>query len=388
MSFTRRIGGYAPAVLSAVRNISRAKVRSALASVAIFIGVVSIVIIGGGGEAFKQSQLQNVESQGATYVFVAPGTDHPDGYFTQEGIREIQETVGDTGLVATASREADWHRRGDSEQVSISYMGSAEMLRAVYAVNRGSVPQNWRQELVVSGSFAAEHSLNPGDRLRVEWSDDGSSTPRTYRVVAVLTESQGIGGGDLYLPITALEQRQYSQVQVLTDSAGRAEATAALLRDEFNSREDRLLVFELTSLLRLFTSVVNGINTFLIGVGAISMVVAGVSIANTMLMAVIRRREEIGVLRAVGYQRKDILRILIIEAALLGFVGATAGLIVGTPIVMIANQVFLGSLFAFSETALLYLAAAFGFGIVISIVAGAYPAWIAANERPVEALRG
>ena len=389
VSLWYRLAGLFPSLLSALRNVSRAKVRSGLAAAAIFIGVVSIAIVGAGGEAFKQSQLQNVESQGATYVFVSPGLDNEQGYFTREDLREIQETVGSTGVVATTSRDGEWQQRvGETEQVSISYMGSAEMLETLYTVDRGAVPLNWRQEAVVSGSYAAEHNLSVDDRMRIQLTDDENSSVRTYRVVAILTESGGFGGSDVYLPISMLDERQYTQVQVLTDSAGRAEATAELLREEFNGRKDRLLVFELTSLLRLFTSIVNGINTFLLGVGGIALVVAGISITNTMLMAVIRRREEIGVLRAVGYQRTDIVRILLIEAAVLGALGAAAGVVVALPFVMLANSVFLGSPFAFSTTALAYLGAAFVFGITVSLVAGAYPAWRAANERPVDALRG
>lgn len=389
VSLWYRLAGLFPSLLSALRNVSRAKVRSGLAAAAIFIGVVSIAIVGAGGEAFKQSQLQNIESQGATYVFVSPGLDNEQGYFTREDLREIQETVGSTGVVATTSRDGEWQQRvGETEQVSISYMGSAEMLETVYTIDRGEVPLNWRQEAVVSGSYAAEHNLSVDDRMRIGLSDDENASVRTYRVVAILTESGGFGGSDVYLPISMLDERQYTQVQVLTDSASRAEATAELLREEFNGRKDRLLVFELTNLLRLFTSIVNGINTFLLGIGAIALVVAGISITNTMLMAVIRRREEIGVLRAVGYQRIDIVRILLIEAAVLGALGAAAGVIVALPFVVLANSVFLGSPFAFSATALTYLGAAFAFGVTVSLVAGAYPAWRAANERPVDALRG
>jgi putative ABC transport system permease protein len=107
-----------------------------------------------------------------------------------------------------------------------------------------------------------------------------------------------------------------------------------------------------------------------------------------MLMAVVKRREEIGVLRAVGYTRRDIVRILLLEAALLGAVGAGVGVVLATGGTMVANAMFLGDPFAFTETALLYLFGAAVFGILTSVVAGVYPAWRAANERPVEALRG
>jgi putative ABC transport system permease protein len=373
---------------SAIRNLSRAKIRAGLAALAILIGVTSIAIVGAGGEAFKQSQLQNIESQGATYVFVSPGVDSETDYFTREDLLEIQETVGATGVVATNSEDAEWRQRGGrTEQLSISYIGSARMLRAVATVERGELPRNWRQEAVVSGGFAAQHNIEIGDRLRVQHGGE-DDTERTYRVVAILTESNQLGGGDIYLPVTLLDEQRYTQVQILTESASQAEATAELLRTEFNGREDKLLVFELTGLLRLFNQIVTGINTFLLGVGTIAMVIAGVSIANTMLMTVMQRREEIGVLRAVGYQRLDILRILLLETTMLGVAGGVAGIALALPVVMVANQIFLQNPFAFSQTAIGYFVLAFGFGVAISLLAGLYPAWRAANERPVDALRG
>lgn len=386
MSLSYRLSRYAPTLVAAFRNISRAKLRSALAAVAILIGVVSIAIVGAGGEAFKTGQLQNVQDRGATNVYVFPGPDADQERFTREDIIEIQETIGVTGVVATTTRDGEWHQRSErTEQISLSYLRSTAALRATNTIATGELPPTWRQQAVVSDQFASDHGIDPGDRLQI--SQNGGQV-RTYRVAAVLAASPGFGGDDIYLPSRVLDTRQYDRIRVLTDSTDRAQVVASLLRDEFNQRNDRLLVFELTSLLRLFRQVVNGINTFLIGIGAISLVVAGVAIANTMLMAVIRRREEIGVLRAVGYSRAAIVRILLAEATLLGVAGATAGIILALPAVVFANSVFLDSPFAFTPLAIGYIFAAFTFGIGVSIFAGVYPALRAANERPVEALQG
>ena len=386
MSLGHRLSRYVPTLVAATRNISRAKLRSALAAGAILIGVVSIAIVGAGGEAFKTGQLQNVEERGATNVYVFPGPDAEQERFSREDIIEIQDTIGATGVVATTTRDGEWHRRSDrSEQISLSYLRSTTALRATNTIATGTLPTTWRQQAVVSSQFASDHGIEPGDRLQVSQHDNDV---RTYRVTAVLAQSPGFGGTDVYLPIRVLDDRRYDRLRVLTDSTDQAQLTASLLRDEFNQRDDRLLVFELTSLLRLFKQVVNGINTFLIGVGAIALVVAGVAIANTMLMAVIRRREEIGVLRAVGYSRSDIVRILLVEATLLGVAGATAGIVLALPAVAFANSIFLGSPFAFTSGAIGYILLAFSFGVSVSILAGVYPALRAANERPVEALQG
>jgi putative ABC transport system permease protein len=390
-----RIAGLFPSLVIARRNISRAKARSALAAAAILIGVVAIGVIGAGGAAFKQSQLQTIQAQGANNVFVAPGFDKAESHFDREDLKAIEETVHPAGVVATKGGTREWIRRPNRrETVSITYI---EDPRALYSIGVGELPDNWRRSVVVSHDFAAENGIEPGDRItlvrerEVENATDGNATvetERTYRVTAVLEESQAFGVDDVFLPIEQAEDRTYSQVRITTTSVEQAEVVAERLRERFNDRKELLLVFELTSLVRLFRSIVNGINVFLAGLGSISLLVAGVSITNTMLMAVIKRREEIGVLRAVGYGRFDIMRVLLIEAALLGAIGSAVGLVISVAATMVANAVFLGGPLAFTGESLLYLGAAVGFGMLTSLLAGAYPAWRAANERPVEALRG
>ncbi|MDS0293743.1 ABC transporter permease [Halogeometricum luteum] len=392
MSWLYRIAGRFPRLVIARRNISRAKARSALAVLAILIGVVAIGSIGAGGAAFKQSQLQTLQGQGATNVYVSPGPDMDRSYFDREDLKAINETVGPAGVVATRGGDlAVLDRNGTRESVSVTYLDDP---KRVYEVGRGTVPDDWRRSLVVSSAFAADRDVEPGERVTVVSETEAGTetaadeTERTYRVAAVLEDAQAVGASDVYLPIERAEAREYGQVRVTTRSTDRAEAVATALREEFNDRKQRLLVLELTSLVRLLTTIVNGINTFLAGLASISLLVAGVSITNTMLMAVIKRREEIGVLRAVGYGKRDIVRILLLEASLLGVLGAVIGVSISVAVALVANAVFLGDPFAFTRTALLYLAGAAAFGVATSLLAGAYPAWRAANERPVEALRG
>jgi putative ABC transport system permease protein len=390
MSWLHRVAGQFPRLVIARRNISRAKARSALAALSILIGVVAIGSIGAGGAAFKQSQLQTIQEQGATNVFVSPGPDMEQSHFDREDLKAINETVGPAGVVATRDGDVELlERNGSRESLSVTYLDDP---RRIYEVERGHVPDDWRRSLVVSHEFAAEHDVGPGERVtlvtQTETAGGATDVERTYRVVAVLAESRSVGGSAVYLPIERASARQYSQVRVTTRSTERAEAVAEALRERFNDRKQTLLVLELTSLVRLLKTIVTGINTFLAGLGSISLLVAGVSIANTMLMAVIKRREEIGVLRAVGYRKGDIVRILLLEASLLGGLGAVVGVLLSVGVALAANAVFLGDPFAFTPTAFVYLAGAAAFGVGTSLLAGVYPAWRAANERPVDALRG
>jgi putative ABC transport system permease protein len=386
VSLWHRLAGRFPSFVIARRNVSRARTRSILAAVAILIGVVAIGAIGAGGAAFKQSQLDRIQDQGATNVFVSPGFDAEARHFDREDILAIEETVGSAGIVATQDTSMNLVTRDGRDFVSATYI---EDPRQVARVQTGEIPTNWRRQIVVSDGFAAEHQVTVGDRVSlVHVGTNETGEPEPYRIAAVLAETQGFGTSDVYLPLARADERTYGQVRVTTQSVTAAEDAATRLRERFNDRKDRLLVFELTSLVRLFRTIVTGINAFLAGLGSLSLLIAGVAIANTMLMAVIKRREEIGVLRAVGYTKADVVRLLLVEAALLGTIGAAIGGVIATLVALVANAIFLGDPLAFTGTAVAYLVAAMGVGVVTSVIAGIYPAWRAANERPVEALRG
>jgi putative ABC transport system permease protein len=385
-----RIVGRFPSLVIARRNISRAKTRSALAALAIVIGVVAIGAIGGGSVAFKQSTFQVIEDQGANNVFVSPGFDAEQRFLDDEDLKAIRETVGADGVVGTSSQSVEWRERaGRTEGISATYI---EDPRVLFDVGTGEVPTNWRNSVVLSEEFATENRLGVGDRVTIlteERTPTGTvTTEETYRVVAVLAPTDQFGVSEVYLPVEQAPNRQYDQIQIVTANADRASAVAGELDEKFNGRKSKLFILELSSLVRFFKNLVNSINLFLVALGSISLVVAGVAIANTMLMAVIKRREEIGVLRAVGYQRGDVLRILLAESMLLGVIGTAVGSVIAVLATAVANVIFLGDPLAFSPEALRYLAGAAVFGILVSVVAGIYPAWRAATDRPVEALRG
>ncbi len=129
-------------------------------------------------------------------------------------------------------------------------------------------------------------------------------------------------------------------------------------------------------------------------IGLIALVTASLGIANTMIMSILERRREIGVLKALGADDSDIRRIFLYEAAAIGTLGAAFGIIVGWIITRIAS--FVAQSFMRNEgvetielfaTPLWLIGIALGFGIVVSLLAGYYPARRAARLDPVESLR-
>jgi putative ABC transport system permease protein len=180
----------------------------------------------------------------------------------------------------------------------------------------------------------------------------------------------------------------FDQVLVTAGSGAQANESAIAIREELNRRDDRVEIFELASVNQEVNEFFGLLNAFLIGIGSISLVVAGVSILNVMLMSTVERRQEIGVLRAVGVQRMQVVRMILAEASLLGLVGGVLGCLLAIFAGMALNSyAFDDPMATFQMRNLLFLLLAFGFALGTSLVSGLYPAWKAANERPVEALR-
>jgi putative ABC transport system permease protein len=268
---------------------------------------------------------------------------------------------------------------------SFAQLYGTDRPRALFEASEGTVPERHRQGALVGAELAAQLGLQVGSPIEIEGN--------RYRVVAVLAESEAISpiqpDSAVVLPPGEFRVPEVTQVVVQANSGEDARTVARTVEERLNARTERVSVFELSSILDRINEFFALLNAFLIGLGAISLVVAGVSIFNVMLMSTAERRGEIGLLRAVGVQRGDVLRTLLVEAALLGVAGGAVGVVLSAAAALTLYQVTPLSLsVVLVPSNGLYLLVAFGFGVAISILSGLYPAWRAANEQPVDALRG
>ena len=156
-------------------------------------------------------------------------------------------------------------------------------------------------------------------------------------------------------------------------------------------------IYDSRDLLRQYDQIYNQIMVFLLGIGAISLLVAAVSILNVMIISVTERIREVGILRSIGASRKDILMMFLYEAMMLGIIGSTIGgilSVVGGYFiskvaigVMTAGTTFGESASVFGPGTFVFIAGGVLFGVIVSTLSGLYPAWQASRMTPIEALR-
>ena len=144
------------------------------------------------------------------------------------------------------------------------------------------------------------------------------------------------------------------------------------------------------SLIRTFVTILNIVQAVLVGIACISLLVGGIGITNTMYTAVLERTKEIGVMKAIGATRNQILLVFMIEAGFLGLLGGTIGILMGmtlSKLIEVGSKYAMGSNILQASFPWYLIAGAMCFSFLIGTGSGVMPALRAANLQPVEALR-
>ena len=227
----------------------------------------------------------------------------------------------------------------------------------------------------------------------------------SYEVVGVLEESGG-GFGDgtddtVFIPISTAQSRLFTTrtrtgeraVNTITAQAVSEERTDAaqeqiteILRERHDivfAEDDDFILFSQSDLLATFDAITATLTTFLGSIAAISLLVGGIGIMNIMLVSVTERTREIGIRKAIGALKRDILVQFLLESMVLSLLGGLLGLTLGWGITQIAALAFDFNMVIDPST----VALAVGFSAAVGLLFGIYPAWRAAGLRPIEALR-
>jgi putative ABC transport system permease protein len=294
----------------------------------------------------------------------------------------------------------------------VNFNDYSQVYSTTFEAASGAIPINPAETDAVVGTRVNQPGQNgtiffgASDRINITWTNATVLPPvnETYTadVSGVLGKIGGFGVGGpsdtgVYIPIdkalSFFGTEQVDMIIVKLKSSDNATITnvSKLITDHFSNQ---VSVISSTAVLSLLTSIFSLLQLFLGGIAAISLLVAGIGIMNIMIVSLIERTREIGILKALGMKSRTVLTIFLGESVIIGLIGAVVGIVLGW-ILANATATILGSgAFGggggFTITPLLtpeVLVGALGFGVGVSVIFALYPAWRASKLKPVEALR-
>jgi putative ABC transport system permease protein len=218
---------------------------------------------------------------------------------------------------------------------------------------------------------------------------------RRFQVIGLMAAKGQMLGFDIddaaYVPVSVglelFNQDGLLEIDVLFSRAAEADATAAAIRRLLTARHDNqedFTVVTQTEMLGTVDRILAMVSWAVTGIGAISLVVGAIGVLTIMWISVGERTSEVGLLKALGAERRDILLVFLTEATMLAMAGGLAGIVVGFGIAELITLVFPAMPLAISMP---YVGAAMVTSVMVGILSGVLPARRAAGLDPIEALR-
>jgi putative ABC transport system permease protein len=398
------------------RAITGHKLRSTLTALGIIIGVgavITFMVLGGG---FKADLLVGFQSEESSTVQVVTQTGAfnertvASNIYTEHDVEQVEQIDGvdwvspEALMPATQVSSGNETVTGGIGRSGVFVVSGSEAERFeidMFEMVKGEAFTS-RDEAVVNQQMSElfEENVTVGDNVSVDLIGNGKKTftvsgvvddnvlpgvpPRVivplephYNVTVETSRGEQLAFAGLLLRAETLDRTE--AVRNSVDRYFQTESDARKLKQD----DHTIAVQTVEDAIDQFTNIINELALFLGGIAAIALVVGSIGIANIMIVSVTERTGEIGVMKAIGARERDIMQLFLIEALMLGVVGAIGGVIAGLAGGFLAVTV-MGWPMHFPVD---WMLVAVAVGIVASVVSGLYPAWRAARVDPIEALR-
>jgi putative ABC transport system permease protein len=404
--------------LESIESLSGNKLRSMLTVLGIVIGVAAVIAMLSIGRGAQASITSRIESMGTNLIYVTPGSTSQSGVQSASGSAGTLTLDDADALANLANVEAVASQTSNFVQVVYQGLNANTRLMGVtpgyetvssLALEDGEFisdsDQSARSLVVVLGSSVAEDLFGStagvvGQKVRL----NGQS----FKVIGVLASKGSTGfmnqDDQVFVPLSTALYRLVggerfrgssviSQITVKASSANVVDQVASevtsTVRDLHGTVEgaDDFTVTTQKSTLATATEVSDTLTIFLGGIAGISLAVGGIGIMNIMLTTVSERTHEIGLRKAVGAKRRDILLQFLVESMVLSFAGGLIGVALGWGVARLMGQVqFSGSTIT-PVVGMDSVLLATLFSMAVGLFFGIYPATRAARLQPVDALR-
>jgi len=370
----------------AFKNIMRQKSRTILTTLGIIVGIAAIVALSSFAEGINTFFQANMEMTTGKVLVQQVGAGGFNTGFSGSDItdEQLQNLKALDGVEDAVPMDIFISSSGFTPDLIVAGIDSSKgslLTGKDVAMYKGRGFEETEGEsfvMVIGRDLAEKKNWDVGDFVKVKNTD--------FEIVGIMdrTNNANIDGAAV-VHIEDLQEvlgtTTYQMVYVIPDDVRAAETIA----DNIMNMDDTLAASTSKDIARQSAQVVNQIRLFTFGMGAIAAVVGGLGVLNTMIMAVLERRKEIGAMKAMGATRSRIIVHIISESMAMSLVGGLIGLALGGIGALMLRVATGGSIPATVTPGL--AAISIGFAVVLGLAGGAYPAWKASNLDPVEALR-
>lgn len=395
--------GYLDILLLSYRTITSHKLRSALTSLGLIIGIAAVIILTSLGRGLHSFVIAEFTQFGTNIIGIHPGKKSTFGIsgatistvrpLSMADAASLSKLAGIIAVVPVVQGNARVETDNKQRRSNVIGVGDA-------------VPQVWKIRPALGQFLPSGEDTNPrafavlGDKLTIELFGQASPLGKRirigtdrYRVIGVMEKKGQMLGFDMddtvYIPankaLEMFDRESLMEIDILYGnnvSVATVQKSIKQLLLARHGREDFTLITQ-NQMLQKMDSVLNILTLAVAALGGISLLVGSVGIITIMTIAVSERVSEIGLLRAMGAERKIIFKLFLCEALALSAVGGLIGVVTGIGVVGIISKLAPALP---AELAWMYIAAAFTLSLLIGIISGVMPAIKAAHLEPLQAL--
>ena len=383
----------------AVKSLMASKMRALLTMLGIIIGVSAVILISGMGEGLTAKVEETFTSMGSNIVTAMALRQTETKYVDLDKLAKMAEETEGIKYYAPYTQTSATAKYG-TEDASTTIYGTNEDYASIRDRGIASgrniqyLDVEREQRVCVVGSHVIEELFGEDavndDLIGKQLKINGT----TFKIVGVMEEkASGVAGGDddmILIPYTVAQKVfniQYVNMFYFTYENGDYADTIINKVDRFfyniYDNADYYFIMDAQSMMEEMYDMLDTITSILVAIVGISLLVGGVGIMNIMLVSVTERTKEIGIRKAIGANKFDVLSQFVIEAITTSVIGGTIGIILGIFFTGVASKILgIEGKVTFGAVAI-----AVGVSSLIGILFGYMPAKKAADMHPIDALR-
>lgn len=381
----------------AMKSILGGKVRSFLTMLGVIIGVAAVISAVAFAQGSTKQVTDSIQSLGTNLVQIMITGRNSNRNVSYNQLMEFVEENRDSIKALAPQTSGNVTAKAGNKSTSTNLIGTTpeyEEIRSVH-VQSGrfllSYDIDYNQRVVLIGTYLANElfeGVNPvGQKIKLNG--------QVFTVVGVLQErassQESTDDDQVIIPVTVAQRLMKSAVirnfSVQTTSEDVIDSVIEKLEAfllKIYKDENSFRVFNQSQMLETLNSVTGTMMVILGGIAAISLIVGGIGIMNIMLVSVTERTREIGIRKAIGANKKDILVQFLIEALMVTGMGGIIGILLGVAVI----KFIIGGLNIVPAVySTFWMGLSFGISLIVGVIFGMFPAYKAANLNPIDALK-